>query len=96
MKKITKKSLWKAFKWLVLLSACTHLVLLFISFLRTQDITLINYFDIIDLDLFVPNIENGVVSQIFSIGIIMALDQKKVTHILSSYDPIQQNISSRT
>lgn len=73
MKKITKKSLWKAFKWLVLLSACTHLVLLFLSFLQTQDITLINYFNIIDLDLFIPNIENGIVSQIFSLGIIVIL-----------------------
>lgn len=73
MKSITRKSLWKAFKWLVLLSACTHLVLLFISFLQTQDITLINYFNIIDLDLFIPNIENGIVSQIFSLWIIILL-----------------------
>ena len=73
MKKITKKSLWKAFKWLVLLSACTHLVLLFLSFLQTQDVTLMNYFNIIDLDLFIPNIENGIVSQIFSLGIIILL-----------------------
>lgn len=73
MKKITKKSLWKAFKWLVLLSACTHLILLFISFLQTQDVTLINYFNIIDLDLFIPNIENGIVSQIFSLWIILLL-----------------------
>ncbi|MFO0764049.1 MAG: hypothetical protein U0518_04315 [Candidatus Gracilibacteria bacterium] len=73
MKSITRKSLWKAFKGLVLLSACTHLVLLFISFLQTQDITLINYFNIIDLDLFIPNIENGIVSQIFSLGIIILL-----------------------
>ncbi len=60
-------------KRLILFSAITHIILLIIySFIRL-DITYLNYFNILDLDLFFPNIIYGYFSQIVSILVILII-----------------------
>jgi hypothetical protein len=53
-------------KVVVLFSAATHLTLLAVYAVMTQSILPLNYFNIIDLDLFFPEIIEGTMSQILS------------------------------
>ena len=62
-----------ALKKLVLLSATIHLVLLFIYSIVKSNMRVLNYFDIIHIDLFFPKIANGPSSQIYSIFLIVIL-----------------------
>jgi len=58
---------------LILFSAIFHLVLLFIYALINLNISYLNYFSIIDIDLFLPSITEGPFSLIFSLITALAL-----------------------
>lgn len=64
-----KKALIDALKNLALFSAIIHMLLLAIFSIKTLDFSRFNFFDIIDLDLFFPNVAHGASSQILSIAI---------------------------
>ncbi len=57
----------KALAGLVLLSASIHIVILIIYSIINLDIRYLNYFNIIDVDLFLPEVGDGLLSQILSI-----------------------------
>lgn len=68
----------------ILFSAFLHLLLLLIFLVFTHDFTGVNYFNIIGLNLFFPNIGQGFASQIFSLltmavtyGLIFFIINKK-------------------
>ncbi|MFA6215624.1 MAG: hypothetical protein WC768_03585 [Patescibacteria group bacterium] len=57
----------------VLFSATVHLFLLVVFSVIKKDIVTLNYFKIIGLDLFFPNIASGVGSQILSMITMLVL-----------------------
>jgi|GEM_PF-751963 hypothetical protein len=63
----------KALTGLVLLSASIHIVILVIYSIINLDIRYLNYFNIIDVDLFLPEIADGPLSQILSIITIVVV-----------------------
>ncbi|MBN2892489.1 MAG: hypothetical protein JXL97_11525 [Bacteroidales bacterium] len=66
MEKAKKSKTWENIKGFILFSAITHLILLAIYSIIKGDITLLNYFNVIDIDLFFPNISKGTYNQIFA------------------------------
>ena len=58
---------------LILLSAFTHLGILAVQFVRTGDAEILNYFNILDVDLFFPAIAVGPFSQVVSVLTIVGL-----------------------
>jgi len=66
MIKIKNKFL-RAIIGFILFTAVLHLVFLFAYTLFKLNVSLINYFDIIDLDLYFPSIIKGILSQVLSI-----------------------------
>ena len=55
---------------LILFSAVFHIILIIIYSIVNLDITHLNYFNILDIDLFFPGIIDGPLSQVFSILMI--------------------------
>ena len=55
----------------ILFSAFVHIFLIIVFFVTNLDITLLNYFNILDIDLFFPNIASGFLSQILSILVMI-------------------------
>jgi len=70
MKQIQKNKYIDALKKLILFSAISHIILLILYSIINLTIIPLNYFNILDLDLFFPNIINGHLSQILSLIII--------------------------
>jgi len=58
---------------LVLLSGVIHMVILIIDSIIKLDMSRFNFFDIVDLDLFFPNIAHGPISQILSTLIAVSI-----------------------
>lgn len=70
---IAKNRYLDAFLKFLLLSAIIHPSLLLISFSTNLNVSLLNYFDIIGLNLFFPGIIEGYLSQILSVIIMIAI-----------------------
>ena len=64
--KFVHTRIFRALTGLLILSAVIHLVLLGIHSVGSMDFSLFNFFDIVDLDLFFPNIAIGQLS-LFSV-----------------------------
>jgi len=58
---------------LILVSAIVHLGVLGFQFFRTGDVSIINYFNILDLDFIFPDIASGSASQIASVLVVAGL-----------------------
>lgn len=67
MKKILKSKYIQALKKLILFSASTHLVILAIYAITNNDLQILNYFNIIDIDLFFPEIVNTYLYQALAV-----------------------------
>ena len=81
-----KKHFINALIKFILFSATLHILLLLIFFVFKRDLTLINYFNIIGLNLFFPEVGQGLASQIFSLltmvviyGLIFFVSSRKQT-----------------
>ncbi|KAF0134252.1 MAG: hypothetical protein FD145_764 [Candidatus Saganbacteria bacterium] len=55
-----------ALKRFILFSAITHIILLIIKFIATRNLNIINYFNILDIDLFIPGVVQSQMSQVLS------------------------------
>ena len=66
---MNKKNLLTALKNLVLFSGVVHMIIVTIYSIINTEIRRFNFFDIIDLDLFFPNIVTGATSQLLSVCI---------------------------
>jgi len=73
MKKSKKNIYLDTLIKLILFSAIFHIFLLIIYSIIKLNITYLNYFKILDIDLFFPNIVTGSLSQIISISIIIIM-----------------------
>lgn len=62
-----KSKYMKAIKKSILFYAVTHLIILFGYAIYTSNFKLLNLFNILDLELFFPNIINGTISDLFSL-----------------------------
>ena len=60
-------------KIFILISACIHVIILSVYAVSESDIAILNYFNILDLDLFFLGIAEGPRSQFFSIAVICCL-----------------------
>jgi len=56
-----------AAKKFILFVACIHLAIIIVYAVMYQDITILNVFNIMDLDLFFPDIFDGLWSQMLSV-----------------------------
>jgi len=65
---ISKNRYLDAFLKFVLLTAVIHMFLLFAAAIMNADMAYLNYFNILDIDLFFPGVEQGLVSQLISIA----------------------------
>lgn len=54
-------------------SAGVHMLILFCSAIASGNLYIVNYFNILDLDLFYPNIFNSFTGNIFSIFFVVAV-----------------------
>jgi hypothetical protein len=66
--KISKKRLLNALKNLVLFSAVLHMFILAVYAIATNDIGVLNYFNILDLEFFWPPIIEGRISLLASLA----------------------------
>ena len=73
MIKIANNRFLDAFLKFLLFSAILHFLVLVVTSIITLDIGFLNYFDIIDVNLFLPGIDVGMISQIFSASLIIIL-----------------------
>ena len=73
MNKIVTNRWLDAFLKLLLISAVIHFSIMVLALLINQNTLLLNFFDIIDLDLFLPGIINGTTNQILSAIVIIFL-----------------------
>jgi len=64
---MNKKRLFQALKSLILFSAIFHLSILTFLTITKLDLIYLNYFNILDLDVFFPEISKGAVSQLLSL-----------------------------
>lgn len=64
---------WQALRWVLVVSAVTHMTMLAYFALLQQDITILNYFNVLDFDYFFPGIEQGALSQILSLAVYLGL-----------------------
>ena len=67
MIQIVKNRYIDALLKLILVSAIVHMVLLIIYSVITGDFVILNYFNILDIDLIFPNVIEGTVSQVLSV-----------------------------
>ncbi len=58
---------------MVLLSAVLHIVLLLVVAVLRRDITILNYFDIIDVDLFMPSLAGSMPVTVISFVFLIAM-----------------------
>lgn len=70
---ISAKRCLNALKLVMLLSAAVHLILLAVIAILERDVTVWNYFNILDLEYFFPAIIHGGASQIASVITMAAL-----------------------
>lgn len=70
---IVKNKYLNALLILMLFSAIVHMLVLFIVAVISQDMYMLNYFNILDLDLFYPNVFNSPAGNIFSGLIVVAI-----------------------
>jgi hypothetical protein len=73
MKKIGKNKYFLALKNLILFSAIIHILSLIIYSIIQLEVIHLNYFNVLDFDLFFPNIINGFFSLILSIIVLLIL-----------------------
>ncbi len=69
---------------LILFSAVIHLLILAVIFAVKHDLTVINYFNILNIDYFFPGVDQGFAGQVFSgltiaalYGIMFLFNKKK-------------------
>lgn len=70
---ISKNRYLDAFLKFVLLTAIIHMFLLFAAAAINADIVYLNYFNILDMDLFFPGVEYGLLSQVLSVAAMVVL-----------------------
>ena len=85
MIKFRKNKYFVALKNLILYSAIIHLILLIIYSIIKWDIVYLNYFNILDFDLFLPNIIHGYLSQILSIIVLV------IVYLVIYFIPLKNN-----
>lgn len=71
--KIVKNKYINALFILMLFSAIIHMLVLFCLTLTSGNLYIVNYFNILDLDLFYPDIFNSFFANIFSIFFVFVL-----------------------
>jgi len=71
--KIVKNKYINTLFILMLFSAIVHMLVVFYSALTSRDLYVVNYFNILDLDLFYPNIFNSFIGNIFSIFFVVTI-----------------------
>lgn len=64
---------WQALRWVLVVSAITHMTLLAYFALVQRDITVLNYFNVLDFEYFFPGIQQGLLSQILSGAVYLGL-----------------------
>lgn len=76
-----KETILHGLKQAIFYSAIVHIVLLFIFATKTKDIEVLNYFDILDIELFIPRIlsipHSTVLSFIFFLLLWLGFAAKK-------------------
>jgi len=70
---ISKNRYLDAFLKLVLATAIAHMLILFIAAIINADITYLNYFNILDVDLFFPGAEAGMLSHVLSVAAMVVI-----------------------
>ena len=73
MKQSLLMRILKALGYFMLLSAILHIIIILVHSIMNGDMHLFNYFDVLDLDLFFPNIAKGSLS--FTLSTIISLGQ---------------------
>jgi hypothetical protein len=73
MKRISKNRFVDALLKLMLLSAIIHIIILITFSIIKMDFTFINYFKILTIDLIVPSITQGVLSNVLSVAVVVIL-----------------------
>ena len=73
MIQIVKNRYLDALLKFILLTAIMHVVLLIIFSIVTLNVVPLNYFNILDLDSFFPNVIEGTLSQVLSVVVMVAL-----------------------
>lgn len=68
-----KQKLLVAIRNTILFSAITHLIILAIVAIKDRDGTILNYFNILDLDFVWPAIHLGMLSQLLSVLTVLGL-----------------------
>ena len=71
--KIVKNKYVNALLLLMLFSAVTHMIVALCFVLLSGDFYILNFFNIIDIDLFYPNIFNSFSGNIFSVFLMIAI-----------------------
>ena len=71
--KIVKNKYINALFILMLFSAVTHILIVFYSAIISGDLYIVNYFNILDLDLFYPDIFNSFIGNIFSMLFVIVI-----------------------
>ena len=72
-KKITCNRYLDALLKLILFSALVHIFILVIHAVREKDVSILNYFNILDMDFFFPGIADGVLSNVLSVGVMVVI-----------------------
>ena len=72
-KKITCNRYLDTLLKLILLSALVHIVILVIHAVRERDFSVMNYFNILDLDFFFSGIAKGVLSNVLSVVVMVVI-----------------------
>lgn len=73
MPKIFKSRFFVALNLLVLFSATTHIGLLITHAVRSGEFELLNYFDILEIDYFIPSILHSPYSMLMATGCMIGL-----------------------
>lgn len=71
--KIVKNKYINSLFVLILFSAIAHMLIIFYLAITSGDLYIINYFNILDLDLLFPNLFNSSVSNTFSIFFVVVI-----------------------
>lgn len=67
------KKILRTLKTLILTTALIHIAILIVVAISKADITYLNYFNILDVDLFFPNVVNGFFSQVLSLVLMLGV-----------------------
>lgn len=73
VRRIARNRYLDALLKLVLFSAITHIIILVYKSVSTLDPVIMNYFNILDLELFFQGIENGALSQVLSAVVMLGI-----------------------